>query len=74
MQASSILFFGLILVPLLFFLFWLVKQDKNKNYLGLMLLFFGIVIAIYTILRLDVAFVKEKGLQQQGVPKPSSFK
>jgi len=72
MQASSFIFFGLLLVPLFVFLIWIIRQDKKKNYLGLVLLLIGALIAAYTIIRLDASFVKEKGLQ--GVPKPSSFR
>lgn len=68
MQATSILFFVLILAPLLFFLFWALKQDKKRKPLGIVLLIIGIIIAIYTILRLDAAFVKEKNL----IGKPST--
>lgn len=78
MQANSFIFFGLLLIPLIAFLIWMVRQDKKKNYLGLVLLLIGVVIAAYTIIRLDAAFIKEKGLQpqqqQHAAPKPSSFK
>jgi uncharacterized membrane protein YidH (DUF202 family) len=71
MQATSLLFFGLILVPLIIFLVWAFKQDKKRNLLGVVLLVIGVLIAVYTILRLDSAFVKENNLNpptQQ--PKP----
>lgn len=73
MQATSIIFFGLMLVPLIAFLIWMIKQDKKKNYLGLGLLIVGVIIAIYTIVRLDASFVKEK-MPAHEVPKSSSFR
>ncbi|MFN0293402.1 hypothetical protein [Pedobacter helvus] len=72
MQTNSFIFFGLLAIPLIAFLIWVIKQDKKKNYLGLALLLIGAVVAAYTIVRLDSSFVKEKGLQ--AAPKPSSFK
>jgi uncharacterized membrane protein YqjE len=72
MQTGSYLFFGLLLIPLIVFLIWVIKQDKKRNYMGLVLLLIGALIAVYTIVRLDSSFVKEKGLQ--AAPKPSSFK
>ncbi len=71
MQATSFIFFGLLLLPLIIFLVWVIKQDKKRNYLGLVLLVIGAIIAAYTIVRLDSSFVKEK---IQAAPKPSSFR
>ncbi|MDQ8004963.1 MAG: hypothetical protein REI64_09210 [Pedobacter sp.] len=72
MQANSFIFFGLLAIPLIVFLIWVIKQDKKKNYLGLVLLLIGAVIAAYTIVRLDSSFVKEK--IPAAAPKPSSFR
>lgn len=71
MGASSFIFFGLLLIPLIVFLVWIIKQDKKRNYLGLIFLLLGIFIAAYTIIKLDSSFLKEK---TQVVPKPSSFR
>lgn len=71
MGAASYIFFGLLLIPLLGFLVWTIKQDKKKNYLGLFFLILGVIIATYTILRLDKDFMKNN---TQVVPKSSSFK
>ena len=73
MQATSFIFFGLLLIPLIVFLVWLIKQDKRRNYVGIGLLIAGVIIAIYTIVRLDSSFVKEK-MQPQVAPKASSFR
>jgi uncharacterized membrane protein YqjE len=71
MGTMSYIFFGLMLIPLLAFLIWVIKQDKKKNYIGLGLLVVGIVIATYTILKLDKNFMEDKG---QVAPKASSFR
>lgn len=71
MGTTSYIFFGLLLIPLIIFLIWAIKQDKRKNYLGLFFLMLGVIIAIYTILRLDRDFMKNN---TQVVPKSSSFK
>lgn len=71
MGASSFIFFGLLLIPLVVFLVWIIKQDKKRNYLGLIFLLLGIFIAAYTIIKLDSSFLKEK---TQVAPKPSSFR
>lgn len=71
MGTMSYVFFGLMLVPLLAFLVWVIKQDKRRNYIGLSLLFIGIVIAAYTIIKLDKNFVHDN---MQVAPKSSNFK
>ena len=76
MGANSFIFFGLLLIPLLIFLVWMIKQDKKRNYLGLIFLILGIVIATYTIIILDKKYLSPEGLKpKEGViPKSSSFK
>ena len=76
MGANSFIFFGLLLIPLLVFLVWIIRQDKKRNYLGLFFLVVGIVIATYTIIVLDKKYLKTEGLTpKEGViPKSSSFK
>jgi hypothetical protein len=71
MVANSYIFFGLLLIPLLLFLVWLIKQDKKRNYLGLFFLILGIVIAAYTIIRLDKKYMEPN---DQTAPKASSFR
>ncbi|MBB2143869.1 hypothetical protein GM921_00095 [Pedobacter sp. LMG 31464] len=71
MGTTSYIFFGLLLIPLIIFLIWAIKQDKKKNYLGLFFLIVGVIIAIYTILRLDKDFMENN---TQVAPKASSFK
>mgnify|MGYP006167099669 CR=1 FL=1 len=74
MGTNSFIFFGLLLIPLLAFLIWMIKQDKKKNYLGLVLLVVGIVIATYTIITLDKKFMQKANAGMQAAPKSSSFK
>lgn len=76
MGTNSFIFFGLLLIPLLIFLVWVIRQDKKRNYLGLFFLILGIVIATYTIIVLDKKYLNPEGLTpKQGViPKSSSFK
>ncbi|WP_379084547.1 hypothetical protein [Pedobacter sp. UC225_65] len=51
----------------------MIKQDKKKNYLGLFFLILGVLIATYTIIRLDKDFM-EKNTKPVDTPKSSSFK
>lgn len=57
MNAMSYLFFSLMLIPLVLFLMWLVKQDKNKNYIGLIVLAVAIAIAAYVAINVDLRFM-----------------
>lgn len=74
MGTNSFIFFGLLLIPLIAFLIWVIKQDKKKNYLGLFFLVLGVIIASYTIIRLDSNFLKNKQNVKRAAPKASSFK
>ncbi|RZK34163.1 MAG: hypothetical protein EOO90_31195 [Pedobacter sp.] len=76
MGANSFIFFGLLLIPLIIFLVWMIKQDKKRNYLGLVLLVVGIIIATYTIIKLDAKYLHPEGQAQAGEvsPKSSSFR
>ncbi|MEJ7560853.1 MAG: hypothetical protein WKF66_21255 [Pedobacter sp.] len=58
MSVMSFVFFGLMLIPLIVFLIWVIKKDRNKNYLGLAVLVFMAVVAIYTIVKYDSAFLE----------------
>lgn len=73
MGTMSYVFLGLMLIPLLVFLIWVIKQDKKKNYLGLFFLVLGAIIATYTIIRLDKNFM-EKNAKPVEAPKSSSFR
>lgn len=57
MNSMSFLFFGLMLIPFILFLTWLVKQDKKKNYIGLAVLVVAIIIAAYVAINVDMKFM-----------------
>lgn len=57
MNSMSFLFFGLMLIPFILFLTWLVKQDKKKNYIGLAVLAVAILIAAYVAINVDLKFM-----------------
>lgn len=74
MGTMSYVFFGLMLIPLIIFLIWVIKQDKKRNYIGIGLLVVGIVIATYTIITLDKKFMETSQKFGSPAPKSSSFK
>jgi uncharacterized membrane protein YqjE len=57
MNAASYIFFGLLLIPLVVFLIWLIKKDRNRNYIGLFMLIAMIIIALITIIKYDSKFM-----------------
>lgn len=58
MNTASYVFFGLLLIPLIVFLGWLIKKDKKRNYLGLFVLVAMAIIALIAILKYDSKFMK----------------
>lgn len=60
MNSMSFLFFGLMLIPFILFLIWVVKQDKKKNYIGLAVLVVAIIIAAYVAINVDMQFMAPK--------------
>lgn len=71
MAATSYIFFGLLLLPLIVFMTWVIKQDKKRSYIGLLLLIAGMIIAAYSIIKLDKKYTQP---QTQQAPKASSFR
>ncbi|HEY0175666.1 MAG TPA: hypothetical protein VGC08_04765 [Pedobacter sp.] len=57
MNSMSFLFFGLMLIPLIVFLAWLIRQDKHRNYIGLAVLVAAILVAAYVIVTVDAKFM-----------------
>ncbi|MCX2486331.1 hypothetical protein [Pedobacter sp. MR2016-24] len=57
MSTMSYVFFGLMLIPFVLFLMWVVKQDKKKNYIGLAILAVAIIIATYVAIQVDLKFM-----------------
>ncbi|MEJ2881235.1 hypothetical protein [Pedobacter sp. GR22-6] len=64
MTTMSFVFFGLMLIPLVIFLVWIIRKDKNKNYLGLVILVVMAIVALVTIVKFDAKFLQS----QTGVP------
>lgn len=56
----SLMFFGLMLVPLLVFLVWLIRKDKNRNYIGLLVLILMAILAVVTIVKFDSKFMEAR--------------
>jgi len=57
MNSMSFLFFGMMLIPFILLLIWMIKQDKNKNYIGLVILVAAIFIAAYVAVNVDMKFM-----------------
>ncbi|HWW38731.1 MULTISPECIES: hypothetical protein [Pedobacter] len=58
MNSMSFLFLGLMLVPFVLFIIWLFKQDKTKNYLGLVVLLVAIVLVVIVAIYVDAKYMK----------------
>lgn len=46
MSGASIIFWAIFVLPLVAFLIWLMRQDKKKGSVGLVVLVLGVVLAI----------------------------
>lgn len=57
MSTMSYVFFGLMLIPFVLFLLWLVKQDKKKNLIGLVVLAVAVIVATYVAIQVDLKFM-----------------
>lgn len=71
MNINSLIFFGLLLLPLVAFIAWLIKQDKKRSYWGILLLIVGMILAAYSIIVLDRKYTAPP---ENTIPKASSFK
>ena len=60
MSIVSLIFFGLMLTPLIAFLFWLIKKDKKRNYIGLLVLILMAILAIVTIVKFYSKFMESR--------------
>lgn len=60
MSTMSLMFFGLMFTPLIVFLFWLIKKDKKRDYIGLLVLILMAILAIVTIVKFDSKFMEER--------------
>lgn len=54
----------------------MIKQDKKRSYAGLLLLIAGMIIAAYSIIKLDKKYLNPERLNPatEVSPKSSSFK
>lgn len=57
MNAASYIFFGLLLIPMVVFLGWLLKKDKERSYLGIVVLIAMALIALFAIIKYDSKFM-----------------
>jgi len=60
MTTMSFVFFGLMLIPLIVFLIWLIRKDKKINYVGLIVLVLMTALAIFTIVKYDSNFMEAR--------------
>jgi F0F1-type ATP synthase assembly protein I len=58
MNSASYIFFGLLLIPLVVFLGWLLKKDKERSYLGIIVLIAMALIALFAIIKYDSKFME----------------
>lgn len=57
MNSMSFLFLGLMVIPFAIFIFWLMKQDKRKNYVGLAVIMAAIIAAVLVAIYVDSKFL-----------------
>lgn len=60
MSTMSLVFFGIMLLPLILFLAWLIRKDKQRNYIGLFVLILMAIIAIVVIVKFDTNFMETR--------------
>ncbi|MEE1884982.1 hypothetical protein [Pedobacter flavus] len=65
MGTMSYVFMGLMVIPLVAFLIWVVKQDRKRSYFGLILLALGIIAASFVIIKYDSNFRLPENLHQK---------
>lgn len=51
MGAPSLIFFGIFAIPLIFFLIWLMKKDKQKGIFGIIVVIILVVFAVAASLK-----------------------
>jgi len=57
MNSMSLLFIGLMLVPYTAFIVWLLKQDKRKNTLGIIVLMTAILATLLVAIYIDSKYM-----------------
>jgi len=69
MGTMSWMFFGLMLLPLLLFVAWLLQKDRKRSYIGIFVLIMMAIIAIVAIVKFDASFMeKQNGVIQKSGP------
>jgi len=56
--SMSLFFLILIVIPFIGFIIWLLRQDKRKNYLGIIVLMAAILAAIFVAIYVDTKFME----------------
>ncbi|HEY0670114.1 MAG TPA: hypothetical protein VGD22_18180 [Sphingobacteriaceae bacterium] len=46
MSTTGLIFFGIFALPLVIFLIWVMRQDKQKGYIGLIILGLLVIAAV----------------------------
>ncbi|RZM20512.1 MAG: hypothetical protein EOO88_35970 [Pedobacter sp.] len=57
MSTMSFVFIGLMLIPFIAFLAWVIRQDKRKNYMGIAILIAAIIVAVIVAITIDAKFM-----------------
>ncbi len=58
MNSMSLFFIMVIVIPFIAFIIWLLRQDKRKNYLGIVVLMAAIIAAVFVAFWVDAKFMK----------------
>ncbi|TKC03756.1 hypothetical protein [Pedobacter frigoris] len=74
MTTMSFVFFGLMLIPLVVFMAWLIRKDKKKNYLGIVVLALMAIVALVVIVRFDSKFLKNHPYLQNNKAHTPSYR
>lgn len=57
MGTASYIFFGIMLIPLVVFMAWIINKDKKRNFMALFVLVAMAVIALIAIIKYDTKFM-----------------
>ncbi len=58
MGTASYIFFGIMLIPLVVFMAWIINKDKKRNFMALFVLVAMAVIALIAIIKYDRKFME----------------
>jgi uncharacterized membrane protein len=72
-MGPSIIFFSIFLLPLVAFLIWLMRQDKRKGFIGIILVAVLVIIGIaYTYITKELAQKQQYERSGTAVPHKDS--